>query len=63
MDRDGLGRKEAFARIGAQMDAGEKVKRADYAIDSSGPLEETIARAEAVASLLLDEARAGRLSP
>ena len=63
MARDGLGREEALARIGAQMDAREKAERADYAIDSSGPLEETIARAEAVASLLLDEARAGRLSP
>jgi len=63
MVRDGIGRDEALARIGAQMDVGEKVGRADYAIDTSGALEETIARAEAVASFLLDEARAGRISP
>ena len=44
-------------------DVAEKVKRADYAIDTSGPMEETIARAEAVASLLQDDARAGRVNP
>lgn len=63
MARDALGREAALARIGAQMPPDEKLKHADYAIDASGELEETIARAEAVASLLLDEARAGRISP
>jgi len=63
MARDGIGREWALTRIRAQMPVGEKLKFADYAIDASGEMEETIARAEAVASLLLDEARAGRLSP
>jgi dephospho-CoA kinase len=63
MARDGIGREAALARIQAQMPVGDKLKFADYAIDASGEMEETIARAEAVASLLLDEARAGRLSP
>jgi dephospho-CoA kinase len=63
MARDEIGREAALARIQAQMPVGEKLKFADYAIDASGEMEETIARAEAVASLLLDEARAGRLSP
>jgi len=63
MARDGLDRKAAGARIAAQMPAAEKQVFADYLIDTSGEMEETIARAEAVASLLLDEARAGRFSP
>ncbi|MHB8055279.1 MAG: dephospho-CoA kinase [Candidatus Aminicenantales bacterium] len=61
MARDGIGRDDALARIGAQMPDAEKIKRANYAIDASGALEETIARAEAVATMLLDEARAGRI--
>ena len=63
MARDRIGRDEALARIGAQMDVREKVERSDYAIDTSGALEETIARAEAVATFLQDEARAGRFNP
>ena len=60
MARDGLGREDALARIGSQMPVEEKIKRADYAIDASGAVEETLARAEAVASFLLDEARGAR---
>lgn len=63
MARDGIGRDSALARIRAQMPAADKLAFADYAIDSSGEMEETIARAEAVASRLLDEARAARISP
>jgi len=62
MARDGIGRDDALARIGAQMSAAEKIRRANYTIDASGALEETIARAEAVATLLEDEARAGRIN-
>jgi len=62
MARDGIGREDALARIAAQLPASEKIKVADYVIDSSGELEETIARAEAVAAWLLDEARAGQAS-
>ena len=63
MVRDGIDRDEAIARIGTQMNVREKVERADYAIDTSGALEETIARAEAVATFLQGEARAGRFNP
>lgn len=63
MTRDGIGRDPALARIRAQMPTADKLACADYAIDSSGEMEETIARAEAVASRLLDEARAARISP
>jgi dephospho-CoA kinase len=59
MVRDGLDRAEALARIAAQLPVAEKIAQADYAIDTSGPFEETMARSEAVASRLLDEARAG----
>jgi dephospho-CoA kinase len=58
MARDGLTRSAALARIGAQMPVEEKIKYADFVIDTSGPLEETLARAEAVCSLLFDEAGA-----
>ncbi|MBN1940400.1 MAG: dephospho-CoA kinase [Candidatus Aminicenantes bacterium] len=63
MDRDGIGREAALARIRTQKPVEEKLRFADFAVDSSGEMEETIARAEAVASLLLDEARAGRFNP
>jgi len=62
MVRDGITREEARARLMAQMDVEEKISRADYSINTSGALEETIARAEAVAALLQDEARAGRFN-
>lgn len=55
MKRDGLSREDAESRLGAQMDPAEKARRADYVIDTSGDLEETLARAAAVYALLLDE--------
>ncbi len=57
MARDGLPRDAAVERIGAQMPAEKKIKFADYLIDTSGPLEETLARAEAVCTLLFEDAR------
>jgi dephospho-CoA kinase len=60
MSRNGISREDALVRIGVQMPVEEKIKRAHYAIDASGALEETLARAEAVAARLLDEARAAR---
>jgi dephospho-CoA kinase len=55
-DRDGISPEEARQRIGAQMPAAEKVKHADYLIDASGTIPETIEQAERVcASLLQDE--------
>jgi len=35
MQRDGVARKKAVQAIAAQMDLGEKVKRADFVIDNS----------------------------
>lgn len=55
MERDGLTAAEADRRLKAQMDPAEKARRADYVINTSGALEETLARAEAVFTLLLDE--------
>jgi dephospho-CoA kinase len=55
MERDGITAAEADRRLKAQMDPAEKARRADYVIVTSGALEETLARAEAVFTLLLDE--------
>lgn len=46
--RDGLTEAEAEARIASQMSQAEKVARADYVIDNSGPLEETAAQVRAL---------------
>lgn len=55
MKRDGITRREARQRVNSQMPAGEKAKRADYIIDTSGSLEETAAQANTVyRSLLVD---------
>jgi len=55
MDRDRLSREEALRKIGAQMPAGEKTKCADYVIDTSGALEETLAQAERVYAKLAED--------
>jgi len=54
--RDGLKTEEALRRIRAQWPDGEKRRRADYAIDTSGPMEETLAGAERVYALLAEDA-------
>jgi dephospho-CoA kinase len=41
MSRNGLSRKEALARIAAQMSQQDKIARADFVIDNSGPFDET----------------------
>lgn len=48
MQRDGLGAGEARARIAAQMPLAEKVARADYVIDNSGPIPSTLESARRV---------------
>jgi dephospho-CoA kinase len=59
--RDGLEPEEARRRIRTQMADGEKRRRADYVIDTSGPMEETLAGAERVFAFLAeDAARKGR---
>lgn len=68
MERDGIGAEEARRKIAAQMPRKEKLKRADYAIDTSRSLTETIEQAERVFALLvqdegLKKARPGRPTP
>lgn len=46
MDRDAVGPSEARRKIGAQMPQAEKIKRADYTIDTSGSMAETVEQVE-----------------
>jgi len=48
MARDGMAREDAERRIAAQMPQSEKLRYADYTIDTSGTLDETIERTRAV---------------
>ena len=48
MRRSGLSRDEALARIGAQMPQAEKLRYADYAVDTSGTLDDVRPQVEAV---------------
>lgn len=55
MERDGISRGEALNKIRSQMGQDEKLKHADYIIDTSGTLAETIGQTERVyAQLVLD---------
>lgn len=54
--RDGLEESAARARIEAQMPAPEKARFGHHRVETSGTLRETDAEAEALASLLLEEA-------
>lgn len=52
MRRNGLSREEALARVAAQMPQEEKLRHADFSVDTSGTFEETRARtAEVYAEL------------
>ena len=57
MARDGIDRIQAGQRLAAQMDPEEKRTRADFVIDTSDGLEDTLARAEAVWAVLKEEVR------
>jgi dephospho-CoA kinase len=48
MDRDGITRDEALARLRRQLPLREKIKFADYVIDTSGTREDTAAQTRAV---------------
>jgi dephospho-CoA kinase len=48
MRRNGLAREEALQRVAAQMPQAEKLRYADYTIDTSGTLDDTRRRTEAV---------------
>lgn len=45
MERDGISEEAARSRIASQMPAKEKRKRADYLIETNGPMSDTINRA------------------
>ncbi len=63
MERDGLSPEEARNRVGAQMPQDEKIRVADYTIDTSGTLAETVEQTEALfARLVMDaEIRGGHI--
>ncbi len=55
MRRDRINREEALKKIKAQMPSEEKLKCADYIIDTSGSLEKTIEQTERIfRSLMMD---------
>jgi len=56
IQRGGLSRDEALARIEAQAPLERKVALADYVIDTDGPIENTRRQTEAVFRRLLDDA-------
>jgi dephospho-CoA kinase len=62
MERDGIGRAEALKKIGSQLGQEEKLKHADYTIETSGTLAETIEQTERVYAMLVrdEELRARR---
>lgn len=53
MKRDGISKEEARKKIASQMPPAEKLRHADYIIDSSGTKESTIRQTENVYGLLL----------
>jgi len=57
MTRDGLSREQAQRRIDAQMPVEEKRDLADYVIDTSGTLEQTLQQTDKVLEQLLEEAK------
>ncbi len=57
MERDRINRQEAWKKIRSQMPSGQKVKQADYVIDTSGSLEETIRQSEVLYRRLLADYR------
>lgn len=55
MNRDGITREEALVRINSQITNAERMKYADYSINSSGTIEETIEQSERVYRNLLSD--------
>lgn len=58
MERDGLSEADARARVNSQMPTEEKLRRADAAVDTSGPKEETAKHIEALYAAALRRAGA-----
>lgn len=63
MERDATGKAEALRKIGTQMPLAEKLRYADYVIDTSGSLRETIEQTEKVYAGLIQDAELKRLAP
>lgn len=61
-ERDAISPEEARERIGSQIPAAEKLKHADYAIDTSGTIPETIEQAERIYASLLQDYELKRLA-
>jgi len=59
-ERDGIGRAAALRKIGAQMPREEKLRHADYAIDTTGSLAETVEQTERVYARLHQDAELKR---
>jgi dephospho-CoA kinase len=55
MNRDGITRQEALDRINSQITNTERMKYADYSLDTSGTLQETIEQSERVYRNLLSD--------
>jgi dephospho-CoA kinase len=55
-ERDGIGRAAALRKIGSQMPRKEKLRHADYAIDTTGSLAETVEQTERVCAQLVRDA-------
>jgi len=55
MNRDGITRKEALDRINSQITNAARMKYADYSINSSGRIEETVEQSERVYRNLLSD--------
>jgi len=60
--RDGIDGEAARRRIGAQLPQAEKLRHADYAIDTTGSLAETVEQTERVYARLLQDAELKRNS-
>lgn len=60
-ERDGIGRADALRKIGAQMPRKEKLRYADYAIDTTGSLAETVEQTERVCARLHQDAELKRM--
>ncbi|MDY6824788.1 MAG: dephospho-CoA kinase [Thermodesulfobacteriota bacterium] len=56
MQRDGINREDALARINAQMPVEEKRPLADFVIDNSGTIEETESQVDAIFATLKEKA-------
>ena len=55
MERDGISRKQALTLMKSQMQPPEKLKHADYIIDSSGSLQSTVEQTERIYRNLMND--------